>query len=200
MKRIGITGPTGAGKSTALHVLKTLGVQVVDCDVVYHDLLQRDITLRTELLERFGPDILDQANQIDRKKLGAIVYRNTAALVDLNNIAHAHVLEALAHMEETALREGRPAVAYDAIALIESGLGARCNAVVGVLAPLEVRIRRIMARDGISEAYARMRVSAQKEDGFFRAHCTYILENDDTGTPQAFQAEAERLFTRILKL
>ena len=88
--------------------------------------------------------------------------------------------------------------AIDAIALIESGIGAGCDAVVGILAPKEVRIRRIMAREGIPEDYARKRVEAQQGDDFFRAHCDYILENREDDTPEHFQARARELFRRIL--
>ena len=89
-------------------------------------------------------------------------------------------------------------VAIDAIALIESGLGETCGAIVGILAPRELRIRRIMAREGISEDYARKRVEAQQGDGFFRTHCDYLLENRADDTPEAFQARAKQLFEQIL--
>lgn len=198
MKRIGITGPTGAGKSTALQSMEALGIRIVDCDAVYHSLLERSAELRGDLTKRFGTGILDELGNIDRKRLGGVVYQDADAMADLDAIAHRYVLEELDCIETQALREGRPAVAYDAIALIESGLSARCNAVVGVLAPVETRIGRIMIRDGISEEYARMRVSAQKDEGFFRAHCTHILENNGDETQLAFQAGAKRLFTDIL--
>ena len=89
-------------------------------------------------------------------------------------------------------------MAIDAIALIESGLGETCGAIVGILAPRELRIRRIMAREGISEDYARKRVESQQGDGFFRTHCDYLLENRADDTPEAFQARAKQLFERIL--
>ena len=95
--------------------------------------------------------------------------------------------------------EGRPAVGIDAIALIESGLGKRCHAVVGVLAPPEMRIRRIMAREGISEDYARNRVAAQKDDAYFRANCDYILDNDTDGGAEEIQRQAEELFRTIIQ-
>ena len=80
--------------------------------------------------------------------------------------------------------------------MVEEG----CDAVVGILAPKEVRIRRIMAREGISEDYARRRVEAQQGDGFFRAHCGYILENREDDTPEAFRARARALFEQILQI
>ncbi|NCB62425.1 MAG: dephospho-CoA kinase, partial [Clostridia bacterium] len=88
--------------------------------------------------------------------------------------------------------------AIDAIALIESGLARKCDATVAVLAPEEIRVRRIMAREGIAEEYARKRVSAQKDDDFFRANCTYVLENTEEDTPETFSPRARILFEQIL--
>ena len=117
---------------------------------------------------------------MDRKALGSVVFGDPEALADLNAITHRFIMEEIDRQAAQAEAEGRPAVAIDAIALIESGVGESCDAVVGILAPKEVRIRRIMAREGISEDYARKRVEAQQGDGFFRAHCGHILENRGT--------------------
>ena len=198
MIRIGITGPTGAGKTTALDALADLGAAVIDADAVYHRLLETSAPLRQALTERFGPDILDAAGQVNRKALGAIVFADPAALADLNAITHRFVGAEIARLEEEARQQGAPGVAIDAIALIESGMADSCGAVVAVLAPAEVRIKRIMAREGIPEAYARSRVAAQKDDAFFRSHCPYVLENNSGDSPQAFQRRAEALFRRIL--
>lgn len=193
MKRIGITGPTGAGKTTALNALTSLGAHVIDADKVYHDLLESSVPMRKALTERFGAEILDKNGRIDRKALGNVVFVDADALADLNAITHRFVLEEIERQASQAEAEGRPAVAIDAIALIESGAAETCDAVVGILAPKQVRIRRIMAREGISEEYARKRVEAQQDDTFFRTHCTHILENggEDAG---AFEAQALALF------
>ena len=90
MKVIGITGPTGAGKTTALREIEKLGGCVLDADAVYHQLLEHDPALQGELEARFGP-LRDKAGQIDRKKLGNVVFRDPAALADLNAIAHRYV-------------------------------------------------------------------------------------------------------------
>ena len=198
MKIVGITGPTGAGKTTALRAVTDLGGCVIDCDQVYHQLLEESAPMRNELTERFGSGILDSEQRLDRKKLGALVFLDKALLADLNAITHRYVRQRVEELLRTARAEGRPLAAVDAIALIESGLGDLCDAVVGVLAPPEVRVRRIMARDGISEAYARMRVKAQQSDAFFRANCTAVLEN--TGDETAFARQAKALFEKILNL
>lgn len=198
MKIIGITGPTGAGKTTALRAVTDLGGCVIDCDQVYHQLLEESAPMRNELTERFGSGILDSEQRLDRKKLGALVFQDKALLTDLNTITHRYVCQRVEELLRTAQAEGRPLAAVDAIALIESGLGTLCDAVVGILAPPEVRVRRIMARDGISEDYARMRVKAQQSDAFFQQNCTAILEN--TGEEAGLTRQAKALFEKIMNL
>lgn len=195
MTVIGITGPTGAGKTTALRALEELGVEVIDADRVYHRLLEESGELKAALLKAFGDDLLDETMQIDRKKLAQTVYPDR--LGELNAITHPFVVAQVDRRLARAREEDRPA-AIDAIALIESGLGDRCDAVVAVVAPLETRIRRIMARDHIDEAYARRRALAQKGEDFFRAHAGYVLENGPEDTPEQFRAKALVLFRYLL--
>ncbi len=199
MKLIGITGPTGAGKTTALQALEDLGAHIIDADGVYHRLLGESEALKAALTGRFGPGILDGTGAVDRKALGNAVFGDPAALEDLNAITHQFILDDILRQRAEAGAQGCPAVAVDAIALIESGLGAECDAVVAVLAPLEVRIRRIMAREGISEDYARRRALAQKGDDFFRSHADYVLENGPGESREQFAAKARALFARILE-
>lgn len=196
MKVIGITGPTGAGKTTALNVLEQLGGAVIDADRVYHELTRNSPALRRELEERFGP-VYTPEGELDRKRLGGVVFRDADALRDLNAITHRYILEEIERRLSQAEQAGCPAAAIDAIALIESGLAQRCDAVVAVLAPAEVRVRRIMDRENIPEDYARARVDAQKGEDFFRAHCPHILVNDGED-PAAFADRARTLFEHII--
>ena len=175
MRIIGITGPTGAGKTTALQVLEELGGAVIDCDAVYHELLLSDKALQVRLCQTFG-DILDEKNQIDRKKLGAIVFHDPQKLALLNQITQ----EAVCARVRTLIAEYQavPAVAIDAIALLESSLRDLCDTTVAVIAPPETRVARIMAREGISESYAWSRVRAQKPDEYFVQRCVHVFVND----------------------
>ncbi len=192
---IGITGPTGAGKTTVLKELERLGGCVLDADAVYHDLLAEDRKLRQALEDRFGP-LTREDGSFDRKKLGAVVFQDSKALADLNAIAHGRVVEEMARRLEQAQRQGFSLAAVDAIALFESSADRLCHTTLAVTAPPEVRIRRIMAREGISEGYARARVEAQHPDSFFLERCRYALVNE-AESAEAFARQARALLERI---
>ncbi len=191
----GITGPTGAGKTTALQELGRLGVHIIDCDQVYHELLLGCDALRDELFRRFG-DILSSEG-LDRKKLGELVFHDTTAMDDLNRITHKYIKAETDRQIADAQSAGMPGAAIDAILLLEGELGARCDVTVGILAPVEERVRRLVAREGISEAYARSRIASQKPDSFYRTHCTYILENN--GSQEEYANHARTLFRSLLE-
>lgn len=192
---IGITGPTGAGKTTALQQLQEMGGVIVDCDVVYHDLLRDSKALQQELTARFG-DILDGRGRVDRKRLGAVVFHDPEALQALNDIVRVHISRAVDAILADAKERGVKLAAVDGITIIESGLVAQCDATVAVLAPVDDRVRRICLREGISEEYARARVAAQKEDGFFRANCDHVLVND-CASREEFALRARSMFDMI---
>lgn len=133
MKVIGITGPTGAGKTTALNALRSLGGQIIDADAVYHDLTRSSPALRAELEARFGP--VYNGETLDRKKLGAVVFQDQKALADLNAITHKYVAQETARRIASARQAGVPAVGIDAIALLESPLAAYCDRTLAITAP-----------------------------------------------------------------
>ncbi|OUN98879.1 dephospho-CoA kinase [Pseudoflavonifractor sp. An44] len=194
---IGLTGPTGAGKTTVLHVLEGMGAAVLDADAIYHDLTVSSQLMRQELQERFGPDIYDDQGVLLRKQLGARVFGNSQALEDLNAITHRYIQLEIQRRLDQAQAEGKQVAVVDAIALIESGVADICHITVAVVAKAETRIGRIMARDGIDEAYARKRVEAQKPAEFFETHCQYTLHNDGDD-PGQLEQQATALFAHIL--
>ena len=195
MTVIGITGPTGAGKTTLLQEVERLGGRVIDCDAVYHELLKRDTTLQDGLERTFGP-LRDEAGAIDRKKLGAVVFRDPEKLETLNAIAWEAVVARTRALVEEYRAQGSALVAIDAIALLESPLRELCQLTVAVLAPTEVRVRRVMAREGISEEYAWARVKAQKPDRYFVENCDHVLVND-WETAEEFAQKAQEFLEPI---
>jgi len=190
IRRVGLTGGTGSGKTTVLKYLTQRGALGLDCDDIYHQLLKTSQPMLRELRERFPAAFADGI--LDRKALGAIVFADAEALGDLNAITHRYVRSELeARLRAFAWQGGTVAV-IDAIALIESGLAEECDVTVGVTAPAETRLRRIMAREGIGEDYARARMASQKDDGFFAENCDYLLRND--GTLRELEEQCRTLF------
>ena len=171
---LGITGGTGCGKTTLLNVIAEKGGLILDCDAVYHQLLTRDDRLLQAIEARFPGTV--ENGQLQRKKLGTIVFSDQNALQDLNKITHSAIKEEVLRQLEAKPR----LAAIDAIALFEGGLAELCDTTVAVTAPVEVRVQRLMLRDQISEDYARSRIAAQHDESWFRQHCHHILENDST--------------------
>ena len=171
---IGITGGSGSGKTTLLNLIRDAGGLVMDCDAIYHNLLQTDDALLAAIENRFPGTVEDGA--LNRKKLGAIVFADEQALLDLNGITHGTVKKEVLRR----LESGPKLAAIDAIALFEGGLGELCDITVAVTALAEVRVQRLMKRDSISEDYARSRIAAQHEESWFRERCDWILENNGT--------------------
>ena len=186
---IGITGGSGSGKTTLLKLLEEQGALVLDCDAVYHELLKTDREMLRAIEARFPGTVEDRSLQ--RKKLGAIVFADPQALLDLNAITHAAVKKEVLRQLETAPKH----CAIDAIGLFEGGLAELCDVTVAVTAPREDRVKRLMARDGITREYAEKRLSAQHPDEWFRERCDCTLEND--GELDAFATKCVAFLRRF---
>lgn len=194
MKIIGITGGTGCGKTTALNELERRGALLIDCDAVYHRMLETDRPMLDEIEKYFPGAVVD--GKLDRKALGAVVFTDEEALRDLNIITHRHInLEIRRILREHAMNGGTLA-AIDAIELFSSGLAKRCTATIGVIAGRDVRISRIMRRDGISREYAMMRVNAQRPNEYFIQKCSRVLENN--GSQEEFIERCRKTFEEVL--
>ena len=169
---IGITGGTGCGKTTLLRAIEAKGGLVLDCDAIYHQLLRTDKAMLAAIEARFPGTV--ENGELQRKKLGSLVFSDENSLLDLNKITHGAV-----KAEVLRRLESKPALAaIDAIGLFEGGLAELCDVTVAVTAPVEDRVKRLMARDGISEEYAKNRIAAQHTQDWFRERCDYELRND----------------------
>ena len=191
---LGLTGGTGAGKTSALNAIRELGGEIIDCDAVYHEMLDNDQELRNTINAAF-PGVFGADGNLNRQKLGQEVFAKKERLDKLNAIVFRFLIPELERRLDSA-PDGLYAI--DAINLIESGLDRLCDRTIAVTAPTELRVRRIMARDNISEQYARLRISAQKPDEFYRSKCDLEL-NNGAETAETFQREAKLFFERLVE-
>ena len=191
---LGLTGGTGAGKTSALNAIRELGGEIIDCDAVYHEMLDHDQELRNTSNATF-PGVFGPDGKLNRQKLGQEVFAKKERLDKLNSIVFRFLIPELERRME-GIPDGLYAI--DAINLIESGLDRLCDRTIAVTAPTELRVRRIMARDNITEQYARLRISAQKSDEFYRGKCDLEL-NNGAETAETFQREAKLFFERLVE-
>jgi dephospho-CoA kinase len=172
---IGITGGTGSGKTSAVRALQSLGALALDCDEIYHELLLNNTDMIAGIAARFKSAMTDGA--IDRGKLSELVWGDPVSLCELNMITHGFVGSEIERRINDFKAQGGKVTAIDAIALIESGQNDRCDVVVGITAPQEKRISRIIKRDKLTSTQAKNRINAQQPESFYIEKCDYILEN-----------------------
>ncbi len=170
-KIIGITGGSGAGKSHISEKLRELGFFVVDADAVAHESINGKACME-ELAREFGSGVVKDG-RIDRKKLGKAVFGSPEKLKRLNCITHKYILS---DIEDKIRAQKDKTVFVDGAVLIESGM--ECDITIGVVADKNIRVNRIMQRDGITEEEAKRRISAQQKDSFYYENCDFVITNN----------------------
>lgn len=195
--RIGLTGGSGAGKSTVSGLLCELGFYPIDADAVYHQLIRPGQPGHAAILAHF-PDVLDQTGEIDRKKLGDLVFSNVWKRKKLNEITHSLVLARMSELAETAKRRGAyRGILFDVPLLFESGADRLCDTTIAVIAPREQRIRRLLSRDGAVRSRIEARLAAQPENDYYTRRAAHTIIND--GDLPALRAKTLALAGQILK-
>ena len=196
MKIIGITGPSGSGKSLLGELAHSLGFPVIDADEVYHSMLIPPSECLDALRTSFGDDIFFPNGELCRKSLANIVFSDPEKLKLLNNTVLEKVLIKIRKMISDFENEGFSAVFVDAPTLIESGFNKECDIVISVLASKETRIKRIIARDGLTLEKAEARINAQKNDDFYCENSDHIINNDSSA--ESFFSEASILLKGLI--
>ena len=172
---LGLTGKTGAGKSTVSKYLKEKGAYIIDGDIVAREILVDNPVLLDTLAKNFGEDILENG-VLNRKKLAEKAFSTPENTALLNSIMHPAINEKIQSEANEAFKTHN-VVIVDAAAIIESGYADTCDKLIVVTAPEEIRKERIMKRDGISEKDALIRINGQKKDEFYEEKADYIIKN-----------------------
>ena len=177
MKIIGLTGLTGAGKSTVARKLMAYGCYHIDADKVAREVINNNENVKNKLKERFGDDVINEDGTTNRPLLASRAFADNDSTNALNDITHPAVTEEIQSIIKDMEDIGYRGVIIDAIALFESGEDKLCDFTVAVIAPMEIRLERIMARDNITEEKALERIKAQKDESFFTKQADFVLWN-----------------------
>ena len=192
---IGLTGQTGAGKSTVRELFKAKGAAVIDADAVSHDIVDNDLSCLTDIVEHFSCIVLNDKGKLNRKALGRIVFSDQKKLAVLNKIMFPYIVSAIKGKVTAYEHAGAQMIVIDGATLIESECSKMCSVLISVTAEEETRLTRIIHRDGISKRDAVRRVSAQHPEEFYIEASDYVIKNN--GTPGDLEREAERVLDEI---
>ncbi|MBQ8753029.1 MAG: dephospho-CoA kinase [Clostridia bacterium] len=176
---IGLTGPTGAGKSIVAHtLLNDPAIRCLDMDALARVVTAPGHPTLQALAKVFSPDILREDGSLNRQKLASLAFSTPEGTQQLNDITHPAIWrETERRLAEYAAQSDVKAVLLDAPLLLEAGMERICHKVIAVVAPPEIRIARIMVRDGISEAQARLRMQRQQPDTFYTDKADLTVHN-----------------------
>lgn len=174
---IGLTGQTGAGKSTVCDLLRGRGYKIIDADAIARKVVEKGGQCLLDLAIEFTIEILNEDGTLNRKKLAEIAFPDREKRTRLNQITHPYILAEIRAQTEKLFKNGTTFVFLDAPTLLESGGDAMCDKVVSVVAPKKLRMERIIARDGLTEEEAKARISAQHGDTFYSCRSDYTIRN-----------------------
>lgn len=179
MMVLGIVGGIGAGKTTVVSLLATMkSTYIIGADQIGHSLLLKDGKAYNKVIETFGTEILDEEGNIVRSKLGAIVFSDKSKLDALNSISHPLIYQEVERQIQACEEAGNwEWVIVDAALLIEIGLTALTDRVIGVYTEDEVRIERVMKRENFTREEALKRINSQKKWEEFKAVSDDVIDN-----------------------
>jgi len=191
---VGLTGGIATGKSTVSEMLRQMGVEVIDADVIAREVVEPGTPGLAAVARRF-PGVVGEDGRLDRARLGARVFFDPKERAALNAILHPLIQEEFRRRTEALERAGKSLVVYDAALLIENGLHRGMDAVLVVSAPEEVQRRRLMERDGLTREEAEARISSQMPVREKVRYATWVVDNG--GTRESTFAQVERIRTEL---
>ena len=189
---VGLTGPTGAGKSSAATLCKSLGIKHIDCDIIARKATEKGEEGLLAVVKAFGDDILNNDGTLNRKALAEKAFKDKDSTALLNQT----LLPIIKKMVMAEIKDDN--VLLDAPTLFESGVNEICSKTVAVLSDKDLRLKRILARDNITTEQALLRINAGKSDDFYKEKCDFVIYNNtDENT---FDSEFLSLLKEIFEL
>jgi dephospho-CoA kinase len=180
MKKIGLTGGIGSGKTIVSRIFEQLGVPVFNADSEARILLDSDNNVRKKISSAFGADVLDSSGKPDRKKIASIVFSDQNALTKLNGIIHPALINKFDEWRIEHEKKGSKIIIEEAAILFESGSYRFMDKIILVYAPEELRISRTMKRDAVTENEVRARIANQLSEEAKLKRADFVIYNDDT--------------------
>ncbi len=192
---IGLTGQSGAGKTTVSRVFSQNGFAVIDADIISREVTEKGQPCLTELSEAFGSDIINSDGTLNRKRLGSIVFSDREKLRQLNGIIYPYIIYRIISRIDELSEEGRELILLDAPTLFEANADDLCDLIISVTADESIRMSRIIARDNITPEAAKKRFESQYSEHFFVNHSDFVIINNKT--PDVLAAKAEEVAGKI---
>jgi dephospho-CoA kinase len=194
----GLTGGIGTGKTAVAELLEQYGVPVVSADELARIVVARGSDGLQAVVDAFGSEVLDEHGELDRRKMAAIVFQDTAQRQKLEAILHPKIRERYEQVLDALEKAGHHVAVYEVPLLFEKNLQGDMKAVILVTAELATRIARVRARDDVTDAEVRARMAAQLPEDQKRRRADYVIVND--GSYDELRREVEFMIARFLRL
>lgn len=195
--RIGLTGGIACGKSTVSNMLSNKGARIIDADVIAREVVKPGEEAWEAILQRFGENILLENREINREKLGALVFTDSQARIDLNGIVHPAVRKRMNQLAQKAEEEQVPFIVLDIPLLFESGLEHMVDQVIVVYCPADIQLDRLMKRNGFTKEEALQRMESQWPIEKKKGLGDYVIDN--SGSFAETEKQVENLVQQLLK-
>ncbi len=191
---LGITGPTGAGKTVASKIFEKEGIKVVDGDILAREIVKPGKPALADLKNAFGDEIINNDGTLNRKKTAGLVFSNPEKLATLNRITHRYIKEEF--LKIASEYEG-DIIAFDGAAILESDVKDLCDKILSVVADEDLRRHRIIKRDNLSFDDATLRISSQKNNKFYIENSDFLVYNNGEDIEKDVLAVIENLRSMI---
>ena len=198
MGYFGLTGGAASGKSTVARMFQDLGARIIDADRIGHEMLRSSSPAYAEILRQFGKEILDDSGEIDRSRLGRIVFGDPQKLQQLNAIVHPRII---ARVEDLAAQhhadDPGAVILVDAALIFEAGIGGRFDKVVVAWCRPEQQIERLMAKSGLTREEAERRIAAQMPAEEKRRRADYLI--DCSGSLESTREQVRQVYADLVR-